>query len=77
MGHYDGARDAEEERERAAEERILASSYEDMLKSGRLTEDKLKDAVIYLLKECQSFSSIKREAKIHLRRLKGDEGFEK
>lgn len=77
MGHYDSAREAEDDRERAAEERILASSYEDMLSSGRLTEDKLKDAVIYLLKECQSFSSIKREAKIHLRRLQGEAGFEK
>lgn len=77
MGHYDSAREAEEDRDRAAEEIRIRSNYHDMLARGSLGEDKLKDAVIYLLGECQSFGTIKRDAEIHRRRLTGREGFEK
>jgi hypothetical protein len=77
MGHYDAAYEAEEERERKMAESDIASIYRDMLARGSLSDDKLKDAVIYLLGECQSFSRVKREAEIHRRRLQGRVGFEK
>jgi hypothetical protein len=77
MGHYDSAREAAQERDNQIEECAIASSYESLLSSGRLSDDKLRDAVIYLLGECQSFSTVKREAEIHRRRLQSRAGFER
>lgn len=77
MGHYDDCRAEDDKRRREENERRVEEGYQRLRSSGKLTDDKLKDAVLYLLRESTSFGSLKTEADIHIRRLEGRIGFEK
>jgi hypothetical protein len=77
LGHYDDCYAADEERARLNRERQVASEYEKLLGQEALTEDKLKDALIYILKCQYDRGSLPTLADIHLRRLRGDQGFER
>lgn len=77
MGHYDDCYAHDEEKARQAHERGVRAKYEKMLEKTDLTDDKLKDAVLYLLGCKWKHGSIPEEADIHIRRLEGREGFEK
>jgi hypothetical protein len=74
MGHYDSCYEADEKEARERHERSVKKTYEDLLGKGKLSDDKVRDAVIYLLKETYDMG-YKPEAEIHLRRLRNDTGF--
>lgn len=74
MGHYDSCYEADEEEARQRHERSVERTYEEMLASGKLSGDKVRDAVIYLLKQTYNMG-YKPEADMHLRRLRNDPGF--
>lgn len=76
MGHYEGAREHYENELRDERERRAHSTYEHLRSVGRLTDDKIKDAIVYLLRESTSFGNLKTEADVHIRRLEGQPGFE-
>lgn len=77
MGHYDSCYEADEEDRRKERERELKSKYERMLSEGDLTQEKLKDAVLYLLESQRQYGGLPQEADIHKRRLTNSQGFER
>jgi len=75
MGHYDDCYERDEEEARQRHEVSVKNQYEKMLAADDLSSDKIRDAVLYLLKCQWKHGSIPVEADIHIRRLEGREGF--